>query len=149
MVEVVDNSPSRSLETEFLRPSYIQENLRIGEEESLRLFTELATRLKELLEVLAALVDLHEVVFEWSSETCRVIQLCEAPVENEIIDSAIEKLSYLYDDYKVRGEAFQRFPLGAREAMYSVEFEAETDLGRWLDCLEKGGHAAKPGVTLL
>ena len=82
MVEVVDNSPSRSLETEFLRLFCIEENLWIGEEESLRSFTELATGFMEPLEVLAALVDLHEVVFEWSFETCRVIQLCEAPVEN-------------------------------------------------------------------
>ena len=54
-------------------------------------------------------------------------QLCETHVESEIIDSKIEKLDYQFDDYTVKYEEFMRFPLGAREAMYSAEFEVETD----------------------
>ena len=75
MVEVVDNSLSRSFETDFLKPYLSQENLKIGAEEALDSFNVLAGRFKVLLEVLGAMVALHEVIFEWSTETSRVTQL--------------------------------------------------------------------------
>ena len=33
--------------------------------------------------------------------------------------------------------------------MYSIDVEAETSLSKWLDRLDKGGHVAKPGATLV
>ena len=84
MVEVVDNSLSRSFETDFLKPYLSQENLKIGAEEALDSFNVLAARFKALLEVLGSMVDLHEIIFEWSSETCRVTQLCGKPVEGRL-----------------------------------------------------------------
>ena len=67
----------------------------------------------------------------------------------EIIDSEIEKLGYLFNDYKGKYEEFMSYPPGARDSMYLIDFEAKTSLSRWLDCLDKGGHVAKPGATLI
>ena len=53
-----------------------------------------------MLEVLGALITLHEVILSWSNETSRVTQLCENPVDAPTLDDEIEKLGMLYNEYK-------------------------------------------------
>ena len=48
--------------------------------------------------MLGALVTLHEVIFGWSTETSMVTQLCETPVEAQILDDKIEKLGQLFNE---------------------------------------------------
>ena len=70
-------------------------------------------------------------------------------MEEDVIAREIERLTYLYWEYQSCWMNFQRFSQEVRELLYSVDFEAEEDLGRWLDHLEKAGHTSKPEVTMV
>ena len=66
LTDVVENSPARSLEVNYLKPYMAQEGLQIGPEDATVSFGILFTRFKALLEVLQALTSLHEIIYDWS-----------------------------------------------------------------------------------
>ena len=125
--------------------------MKIGIEDAQSSFNNLADRFKVMLEVLGALITLHEVIFSWSNETSRVTQLCENPVDTHTLDNEIEKLGMLYNEYKDRYEEYNNYPQALRDSMYSLDMEIglKSDIMLWLDRLDKAGHVPKAGPTLL
>ena len=80
IVDVIENSPLRSPEVNYLKPYMIQEGLLIGQEESLDSFNTVYSRFRALLDVLHTLISLHDIIHYWSIESSTVVQRCERPI---------------------------------------------------------------------
>ena len=69
------------------------------------------------------MVSLHEIIFSWSTETSRISQRCERPIDRTSFDEELGKIGELYNQYKDEYDEFMAYPPIIREKMYSPDAE--------------------------
>ena len=91
MTDNVINAAHRSAALENLKPYLSQEKLGTDIDEAHESFICLKDRFKTMVEVLEALVAVHEVIGEWSNETNRIGLLCEKPLNRTEFEEELKK----------------------------------------------------------
>ena len=86
MVDNVENAAYRSAALDSLKPYLIQKKLETRIDEAQETFIWLKDRFNIIVEVLEALVSVHEMICIWANETSRIAQLCEKPMDRSTFE---------------------------------------------------------------